>query len=122
VLALSPVALSATVPICRTHGGKHVSMSDKICAVHESPCGTGAKRTFVKARCLLSPNRRHRACISYDEENATEKAISKCPGQCRGFEDFDFSVVDWETSTNGCSPSFEDSCVLNGREISSLLE
>src|SRR5438445_8033637 len=27
VLALSPVALSATVPICRTHGGKHVSMS-----------------------------------------------------------------------------------------------
>jgi hypothetical protein len=28
------------------------------------------------------------------EESATEKAISKCPGQCRGFEDFDISVVD----------------------------
>jgi hypothetical protein len=39
-------------------------------------------------------NRRRRACISYDEESATEMAISKCPGQCRGFEDFDLSVVD----------------------------
>jgi hypothetical protein len=28
------------------------------------------------------------------EESATEMAISKSPGQCRGFEDFDFSVVD----------------------------
>ena len=49
-------------------------------------------------------------------------AISKSPVQCRGFEDFDFSVVDEATATNGCSPSFEDSGVLNARESSSLLE
>jgi hypothetical protein len=41
------------------------------------------------------------ACISCDEESATEMAISKNPGQCRGFEDFDFSVVDEATPTNG---------------------
>jgi hypothetical protein len=28
------------------------------------------------------------------EESATAMAISKSPGKCRSFEDFDFSVVD----------------------------
>ena len=62
--------------------------------------------TDVSRLANVRANRRNRACISYDEESATEMVISKCPDNAEAlkisiFEDFDFSVVDWATATNG---------------------
>jgi hypothetical protein len=72
--------------------------------------------------CLKRANRRHRACISYGEESATEKAISKCPDNAEALKISIFLLPIRRLRQTGCSPSFEDSCVLNGRESSSLLE
>jgi hypothetical protein len=48
------------------------------------------------------------------EEIATEMALSKSPGQCRGLEDFDF-LLSIRRLRETSSSSFEDSCVLRKR-------
>jgi hypothetical protein len=48
------------------------------------------------------------------EEIATEMAINKSPGQCRGLEDFDFLLSIRRLRETGSS-SFEDSRVLRKR-------
>jgi hypothetical protein len=48
--------------------------------------------------------------------------ISKCPDNAEALTISIFLLSIRRLRQTGCSPSFEDSCVLNGRESSSLLE
>jgi len=48
--------------------------------------------------------------------------ISKCPDNAEALKISIFLLSIRRLRQTGCSPSFEDSCVLNGRESSSLLD
>jgi hypothetical protein len=99
-----PTCRGGSIPITNLSRGSQIAIAPaarpSFPQARFPPLEAFGRRPRARRPTVMGPasetlhNRRHRACISYDEESATKMAISKCPGQCRGFEDFDFSVVD----------------------------